>query len=180
MKVAWAEWFAWTEPLRVRWIALGTRWNALDARDRRVLSALAVCLAPLLFYLLVWNPVQGGLAAARARLSLAQAQLARVEEQAAQVARIRSSPRVAQPADPVAAVQQAGDQFGLRAQLKRVEAEGARAVRVQVEGASFWALTAWLTDLQQRSGIRAESAAFEKQADPGIVNARLLLRAQGA
>jgi general secretion pathway protein M len=171
---------SWAEPLRASWAKSTARWNALDARDRRVLSALAVCLAPLLFYLLVWNPVQSGLAGARARLSLAQTQLARVEEQAAQVASIRSSPRVTQPADPVAAVQQAADQFGLRAQLKRVEAEGPRAVRVQIEGASFWALTAWLTDLQQRSALRAESAVFERQANPGIVNARLLLRAQGA
>jgi type II secretory pathway component PulM len=67
----------------------------------------------------------------------------------------------------------------LREQLKRVDAEGAGAVRVQIEGASFTALIAWLVELQEQTGLRAESATLERHANPGTVNARLLLRAQG-
>jgi general secretion pathway protein M len=169
----------WAEPLQARWNTLVARWNALDTRDRRVLSALAVFLVPVLFYLLIWDPVHGGLAGARARLSTAQAQLARVEEQAALVASMRGSPRVVQPTDPVATVQQAAERLGLRAQLKRADAEGSRAVRVQFEDVSFAALTGLLTELQQGSGMRAESAAFERHTNPGSVNAQLLLRARG-
>src|SRR5438045_6491893 len=53
--------FAWVEPARARW-------NALGARERRVASALAVFFGAVLFYLLVWTPVEGGLARARSRL----------------------------------------------------------------------------------------------------------------
>lgn len=165
--------FAWTEPWRARW-------NALGARERRVLSALAVFLSAVLFYVLIWSPVHGGLAAARARLSSVQAQLAQVQEQAALVAGVRSTPRVTPPDNPVAAVRQAADRHGLREQLKRVDAEGVGRVRAQIEGASFSALMAWLVDLQQQSGMRAESATIEKQTNPGTVSARLLLRSQGA
>jgi general secretion pathway protein M len=77
------------------------------------------------------------------------------------------------------AVGQAAERHGLREQLKRVDAEGASAVRVQIEDAPFAALMAWLVELQQ-SGLRAESATLERHANPGTVNARLLLRAQGA
>jgi len=38
-----------------------------------VLSALAAFLGAVLFYVLIWSPVHGGLAAARARLSPVQA-----------------------------------------------------------------------------------------------------------
>jgi type II secretory pathway component PulM len=164
--------FAWTEPWRARW-------NALGARERRVASVLAGLLGAALFYLLVWSPVESGLAKARARLASVQAQLARVQEQAAVVAKVRATPRVAPPANPAAAVGQAADRHGLREQLKRVDAEGASAVRVQIEDAAFPALMAWLLELQQ-AGLRAESATFERHANPGTVNARLLLRAQGA
>ena len=75
--------FAWTEPARARWEALG-------ARERRVASALAVTFGAALFYLLLWSPVESGLARARPRLASVQAQLARVQEQAAVVAKVRA------------------------------------------------------------------------------------------
>jgi general secretion pathway protein M len=165
--------FAWTEPARARWEALG-------ARERRVASALAVAFGAALFYLLLWSPVESGLARARPRLASVQAQLARVQDQAAVVAKVRATPRVAPPANPVVALGQAAERNGLREQLKRVDAEGPGAVRVQIEGASFTALMAWLIDLQEQTGLRAESATLERHANPGTVNARLLLRAQGS
>jgi general secretion pathway protein M len=165
--------FAWTEPARARWEALG-------ARERRVAAALAVAFGAALFYLLLWSPVESGLARARPRLASVQAQLARVQDQAAVVAKVRATPRVAPPAIPVVALGQAAERNGLREQLKRVDAEGPGAVRVQIEGASFTALTAWLIDLQEQTGLRAESATLERHANPGTVNARLLLRAQGS
>ena len=165
--------FAWTEPARARW-------NALGARERRVASVLAVSFGAALFYLLVWSPVESGLAKARARLASVQAQLARVQEQAARVASVRAAPRVTLPANPAAAVAQAAERQGLREQLKRVDAEGANAVRVQIEDAPFAALMAWLVELQQQIGLRAESATLERGANPGTVNGRLLLRGQGA
>ncbi len=165
--------FAWTEPARARW-------NALGARERRVASALAVFLGAALFYLLVWSPVESGLAKARVRLASVQPQLARVQEQAARVASVRAAPRVTLPTNPAAAVGQAAERQGLREQLKRVEAEGANAVRVQIEDAPFQALLSWLVELQQKFGLRAESATLDRGANPGTVNGRLLLRAQGA
>ena len=164
--------FAWTEPARARW-------NALGARERRVASVLAGILGAALFYLLVWSPVESGLARARERLVLVQAQLARVQEQAALVASVRATPRAAPPASPAAAVGQAAERSGLREQLKKADAEGAGAVRVQIDDAPFVALLALLIELQQ-SGLRAESATIERNANPGTVNAKLLLRAQGA
>ena len=164
---------AWIEPARARW-------NALGARERRVASVLAGFLGAALFYLLVWSPVENGLARTRPRLASVQAQLARVQEQAARVASVRAGPRVTPPTNPAAVVAQAAERQGLREQLKRVDAEGANAVRVQIEEAPFAALMAWLVELQQQTGLRAESATLERGANPGTVNGQLLLRAQGA
>ena len=162
---------AWVEPWR-------SRWNALGARERRAASALAAFLGLLLFYLLFWMPVERGLARSQARLESVQSQLAQVQSQAALVASLRAAPRGDAPADAGSAVQQAAERNGLREQVKRVDADGARSVRVQVEAAPFPALMALLVELQQ-AGLRAENASFERNPKPGTVNARLLLQAQG-
>jgi type II secretory pathway component PulM len=155
-----------------------SRWKALGARERMALTVLAVFLVPVLFYLLVWTPVESGLARSQARLTAVQAQLAQVREQAALVASLRAAPRSEAPADAASAVQEAAARNGLRGQLKRVDADSANSVRVQIEAAPFAALMSLLVELQQ-AGLRAEKATIERNARPGTVNGSLLLQAQG-
>jgi type II secretory pathway component PulM len=155
-----------------------SRWKALGARERMALTVLAVFLVPVIFYLLVWTPVESGLARSQARLTAVQAQLAQVREQAALVASLRAAPRSEAPADAASAVQEAAARNGLRGQLKRVDADSANSVRVQIEAAPFAALMSLLVELQQ-AGLRAEKATIERNARPGTVNGSLLLQAQG-
>ena len=163
---------AWIEPLKKRWQALG-------AHERRALTVLAVFLVPVLVYLLVWSPVESGLAKSTARLSTVQGQLAQVREQAALVTALRAAPRSEAPTDAASAVQEAAAGNGLREQVKRVDADSPGSVRVQLEAAPFSALMALLVELQQK-GLRTESATIERNAKAGTVNARLLLQAGGA
>jgi len=165
--------FAWTASWR-------TRWNALAARERQAVLLLGAFFGVIFFYLGVWNPVREGLASARARLAAAQAQLVQVKGQAVMVASVRNAPRASPPANVAESVQEAAERNGIRAQLRRVDAEGARGVRVQFEGVSLASLLACLVELQQRSGLRAERATLDRQASPGKVNAQLVLRAQGS
>jgi len=162
---------AWIEPWK-------SRWNGLGARERRVVAALAVFLGIVLFTLLVWMPIEGGLARSQARLASAQVQLAQVQSQAAFVASLRAAPRADAPTDAASAVQEAALRNGLREQVKRVDADGARSARVQIEAAPFPALMSLLVELQQ-AGLRVENANLERNPKPGTVNARLLLQAQG-
>jgi type II secretory pathway component PulM len=163
---------AWVEPWKRRWSALG-------AGERRALSALAVFLAPVLFYLIVWSPIEGGLARSQARLAAVQGQLAQVREQAALVESLRAAPRSDPPPDAAAAVQEAAVLNGLREQVKRVDSDGPSSVRVAIEAAPFATVMGMLVDLQRR-GLRTEKATFERNAKPGTVNAQLVLQAQGA
>jgi len=170
---------AWIEPWKARFAPWKSRWNALGARERRVLSALAALLGVAFFYLLIWSPVQGGLARSQARLASVQAELAQVREQAALVESLRAAPRAEAPADAGAAVQRAAERNGLREQVKRVDADGPRSVRVQIEAAPFPALMSLLVELQQ-AGLRAERATLGRNAKPGTVDADLRLEARGA
>lgn len=163
---------AWIEPLK-------TRWDALGARERRALSVLALFLVPVLLYLIVWSPVQSGLARSQARLATVQAQLAQVREQAALVASLRAAPRSEAPADAASAVQEAATRNGLKEQVKRVDADSPTSVRLQLEAAPYASLMALLVDLQKK-GLRAENAKIERNARAGTVNANVLLQGQGS
>ena len=169
---------AWIAPLKARLEPWKSRWNALGPRDRRMLSLLAAFLGIVLFYLLFWLPVESGLARSQTRLASVQAQLAQVQSQAALVEGLRATPRGEPPADAASAFQDAAAKNGLREQVKRVDAEGAHGVRVQIEGAPFPAVMSLLVELH-RAGLRAENATFERNPKPGTVNARLLLQAPG-
>jgi type II secretory pathway component PulM len=169
---------AWVEPLKRRLEPWRRQWNALGSRERRALSVLGAFFGVLLFYLMLWLPVQGGLSRSQARLASAEAQLAQVRSEAAFVAGLRAAPPGEPPADAGAAFQEAAEHNGLKEAVKRVDAEGARSVRVQIEAAPFPALMSLLVDLQKR-GLRAENARFERNPKPGTANANLLLQARG-
>jgi general secretion pathway protein M len=169
---------AWIEPLKARIEPWKARWKALGARDRRLLSVLGVFLGIVFFYLLIWLPIEGGLTRSQERLASVQAQLAQVQSQAALVEGLRAAPHGDPPADAASAFQEAAVRNGLREQVKRVDADGARGVRVQIEAAPFPALMSLLVDLQQK-GLRTETATFERNPKPGTVNARVLLQGQG-
>ena len=69
---------------------------------------------------------------------------------------------------------------GLRRNITRMAPDGSAGVRLALDGVGFNTLLRWLTDLQQGSGVRVESATITAQSDPGVVDARLLLRRPGA
>jgi general secretion pathway protein M len=170
---------AWMQPLKARLEPLKNRWNALGAREREAVAVLAAFLGVVLFYLVLWLPIEGGLARSQARLAAVQSQLAQVQSQAALVAGLRGTPRAEPAGDAASAFQEAAVRNGLKDAIKRVDADGARSVRVQLEAVPFPALMALLVELQGR-GLRTENAHFERNPKPGTVNANLLLQAQGA
>jgi general secretion pathway protein M len=48
-------------------------------------------------------------------------------------------------------------------------------VKVWVEEVPFDSLLRWMQELEQRYGIRTQTAEIEKQATPGMVSAQLTL-----
>jgi len=170
---------AWVEPLKRRIEPWKRQWNALGSRERRALTVLGAFLGLLLFYLVFWLPVQAGLSRSQARLASIEGQLAQVRSEAALVAGLRAAPPGEPPADVGSAFQEAAVANGLKEAVKRVDADGARSVRVQIEAAPFPALMSLLVDLQKK-GLRAEKARLDRNPKPGTVNADLTLQAQGA
>ena len=153
-------------------------WLRLAPRERQVIALGSALVAAVAAYLIVLAPFTRSLASLRVEVPKLEAHIAVMREQATLVERLRRSGSARTPAAKLPAVaEQAAESHGLRVTITRIEPEGTNGVRIALEGAPFNAMVAWLAELQQRSGLRVETAAIDAIEAAGTVNARLTLRA---
>ncbi|HLQ26188.1 MAG TPA: type II secretion system protein M [Acidiferrobacterales bacterium] len=156
-----------------------TRWQSLQPRERFALTIAGVVLLIVVFYLLLWSPIQRDLASLRVTVPQDRAKLTVMRAQALQVARLRTASAQSPSDNLLSALEQSAATRGLRQYIGRIEPEGANGARVVIEEVNFNNLLTWLVDLQGR-GIRVENAVLQRKSNPGAVSARLLLRSPGA
>ena len=158
-----------------------TYWRGLAARERAVLALGGVVAALLLFYALLWAPLQRDLERLRAGVPKTYEQLQWMRAQATRIKQLRSTAATAVPRGGLLSfVEQSAQSYNIHQSIKRVEPDGANSVRLAIDGVEFNSLLQWLVNLQNQGGVRIENASVEPLPTAGIVNARLLLRAPGS
>ncbi len=159
---------------------LRNAWNSLQSRERLIVGVGALILLALLGYSTVWAPVQRDLPNLRIDVPKQRTQLALMRVQAQQVAQLRSgAPAKIAPGNLLTKLEQSAQSRGLRENITRMEPDETNSVRLSLDSVDFNALLRWLQELQIQNGIRPETAIITAQSDPGLVNARLLMRGPG-
>lgn len=159
---------------------LRNAWNSLQPRERLIVGVGAVILLALLGYGIVWAPVQRDLTNLRINVPKQRTQLALMRVQAKQVAQLRgSAPTKIASGNLLTKLEQSAQNRGLRENITRMEPDETNAVRLSMDSVGFNALLRWLKELQTQNGIRPETATITAQSNPGLVNARLLMRGPG-
>ena len=159
---------------------LRNAWNSLQSRERLIVGVGALILLALLGYSTVWAPVQRDLPNLRIDVPKQRTQLALMRVQAQQVAQLRSgAPAKIAPGNLLTKLEQSAQSRGLRENITRMEPDETNSVRLSLDSVDFNALLRWLKELQIQNGIRPETAIITAQSDPGLVNARLLMRGPG-
>lgn len=155
-------------------------WRGLAPRERAALVLGGAVAVILLLYALVWEPFQQDLARLRAAVPQEYQQLQWMRAQLERVQQLRANVGRTVPGGGLLSfVEQSAQAYNIRANIRRMEPQGANGVNVAIDGAPFNGLLEWLANLQKQGGVRIETASFEATGTPGLVNARVLLRASG-
>ncbi|VAW95103.1 hypothetical protein MNBD_GAMMA20-2415 [hydrothermal vent metagenome] len=160
-----------------------TWFESLDLRERRMLIIGSVLLGVMLFYLLVWEPLEHGVETLRKSNAEQQTQLQWMQQAVDEVKQLRGgSGRPAQLAKGqslLSAIDDVARSNQLADALKRVQPDGRERARVWLEGASFDRLVHWVDSLQRQQGVDVVSSVFEAREEVGRVDARLVFETGG-
>jgi general secretion pathway protein M len=159
---------------------LYNRWRALQPRERFVLAGGGTLALLMLGYALLWIPMQRDVARLSVLVPKERAQLLIMRAQAQEIARLRAlAPASANAGNLLTTLERSALEHQLRQYITRMEPDPSNGVRVSLDAVAFDALLRWLADLQRDASVRAHNVTITAQAQPGMVNARLLLLAAG-
>ena len=157
-----------------RILQLVARYNGLPPRDRGALQLLVVFVVGLLFYLLVWAPVNNFYASSMAQrerqLSLIQ-YLHATEAQA----RALGSGKASALAGQSLLSQISSSTQGFQIKPNRLQPEGSDGVSVWFDDVNFNNLVRWL-EAQAQQGITVRQISIDRDDLPGTVSARVILQ----
>jgi len=162
--------------------ALRIWYRGLAARDQRVLrvggiAAAAIIVATLLFAL------QRSVWAARAEVEQKRADVEWMQQAGPALAAAGPGPGVIEQIPQgrlLVLIDDTARESGLSKALVGSPLAPGGGIQVQMEGADFNVLTAWVSRLINQHGLAIEKASLTASATPGTVNASILLRSPGA
>ncbi len=153
-------------------------WSGLQPREQRFLAGGGVALVLILLYLLIIDPMSSALTRLRGSVVAQQEELIWMRQASAEAKQLmagspqRSTGKSGQSA--MSAIDAVARKHGLAKALKQLSPNGNK-VRVRLEGAAFDAMLQWLGELGEKQGIGVDSLSMERLADPGLVNATVVL-----
>ncbi len=155
----------------------------LEQREQRILGVGSIVVAIILFWWLIWSPLDKGQRDLEASVTLWQTSLTELRGIAARGdTSTGSAPTQAAGANqsPVVIVDQTLRSRGLNSAVQRRQPIP-NGIRVEFEDVAFDQLVVWLGDLNARYGmvVQAGSMQIASRSEPGLVNASVTLeRAQ--
>lgn len=153
-------------------------WISRAPRERAILIVAGFLLVVMLYFLMIWEPLQKGaqrLAQEKAQVQELNGWLLGIQPELQQLRRNQSKP--AKSGGSVLAIADSSAKTGgLGSSVKRMQPEGDNTVRVWLENAPFNTVLAWLYKLEQQNAIRATDLNISRDTEPGQVKARLTLK----
>ncbi len=152
----------------------------LSPRERRFLL-IGAAAVPIMILLFTWMSLSGRVQRLESMVDDQKALDQWMHSAAQQVTQLRGvqSRTGAQGTGGrslLAVVDQTAKQSGLGGAIKRVEPDKEDSVRVSLEQVAFDDMVRWLNSLGQSYAVEVVTVTIDRQPQPGLVNARLVLK----
>ena len=147
-------------------------YSSLQERERRVVAIGGIATAFLILVVGILLPLHSAVSTAVSRNETKRDDLEWMQENASEI-RVAGTQLPANTGEaPVVLVDRVGREAGLASALRGTQPSGT-GVRVQLEGAPFDTMIAWLGTLDERYGLSIESITVDRAVRPGAVNANI-------
>lgn len=155
--------------------------DGLQPRERVIIIAGAVLVLLVAIYILALAPFYKSLNARTERVAQKEADLAWMRSAAGELQALNASQPMRAPSGEslVVLIDRAARECGLASALTGQTPNGESGIRVRLESADFDKLMVCLGTLQQVHAVTIESATIDRAAQPGLVNASLVLTRPG-
>lgn len=153
-------------------------WQGMNKREKIVSAGGALLLLLLLIYLLGVQPLRRELVKMQKAIPAKKEALAWMEN-GARTARELTEKRssVAAASSPLKTIALVAKQYGLSTKLRRVDPGENDEIKVWFEDLVFIDLLKFVRELHEKHGVEVVSFSAERLDEPGVVNARLILKA---
>jgi general secretion pathway protein M len=144
----------------------------LQAREQRMVAFGGIALALLILFGGILLPLQSAVSSAESSIETKRQDLVWMRAHAAEIRAAGNQLPIDSSEPPVVVVDRVGRAAGLTDALRGTQPNG-NGVRVQLEGAPFDTVVAWLATLDQRYGLSIESITLDRTVKPGLINASI-------
>jgi general secretion pathway protein M len=154
--------------------SVGRWFETLQPNERTMVTSLVAFLVIVVLYMAVWRPLNewSNRADALYQRQIAVLDWMRLHESEAKAAGQRAD-ATRGSGSLLTVVANSAAHTGL--QLLRYQPEGSGGVSVVLQNQSFDALIAWIAELEQDDHVTVKQISVDAQAEPGLVNARIIL-----
>lgn len=154
-------------------------WKSLRPREQGLVAGAALFSCVVLFYLLVWEPLQQDRHDVAMRVKAHQETLAWMRQASTRIKTLRAqSPtvrRLGTQRSLLSVLDDSAKRAKIRETIQRMEPEGRSGVKLRLEGVEFDALVRWLGTLETQYGVQVARASLTRTDAPGRIDARLSL-----
>lgn len=154
-------------------------WQGLEQRERWVLGGGAISVAAILFYSLLWSPLQTSLSFMDTSVQSMRTNLVWMEQRAEQIQAsggVKVSQRTPRGANQslLAVLEQTARQAGIREAIQRLTPNQKQEVRVVLESVDFNRWVRWVDNLYKNYGVDVSSLTAERDDEkPNIAEIRV-------
>ena len=158
-------------------LKLKAAWKALSARERWMLSSAAIVVICTLFYVLLLAPLLNANDTMLRNIQGLRSDLVWLREQVDAGVERSTTGEVVQDRDQTltTVIERTARAFGLDSTIVQLTpSDNEDQVQVVLETADFSRWLRWVSNLDERYGVRLENATIERLDDPDTADARLL------
>jgi general secretion pathway protein M len=156
--------------------------EGLQPRERIIILAGSILVLLVAIYILALAPFYAAVGSRAERVAQKEADLAWMRSVAGELQALNASQPMSAAATGeslVVLIDRAARECGLASALTGQTPSGDSGIRVRLEAAEFDKLMVCLGTLQQAHAVTIESATIDRAAQPGLVNASLVLTRPG-